>query len=219
MVKLKICGMKYHDNILEAASLQPEYMGFIFYPGSKRFLSGKIPDISEKIKKTGVFVNQPIDEVIQRIKEFKLDAVQLHGDETVLYCTELLIELEPLKKGDKKLEVIKAFAIEENFDFDTLEPYKEACDFFLFDSKGKARGGNGMVFNWEILRNYTQKKPYFLSGGIGLEASESLQFFLASESGKKCYALDINSRFEIEPGRKDLEKLKVFGRNSFFNNE
>jgi len=211
--------MKYHDNILEAAGLFPDYMGFIFYSESKRFFSGKIPDIGEKIKKTGVFVNQPIDEVIQKIEKFKLDAVQLHGEETVLYCTELLRELEPLKKGNKKIELIKAFAIEENFDFDILEPYQEACDFFLFDSKGKARGGNGVVFNWGILRNYTQKKLFFLSGGIGLESSESLQLFLASESGKKCYALDINSRFEKEPGKKDIEELKLFGSNGFFNNE
>lgn len=219
MVKLKICGMKYHDNILQAAGLHPDYMGFIFYPGSKRFMTEKIPLLSEKIKKTGVFVNQPVSEILEKIKEFGLDALQLHGEETVLYCTELLCALEPLKRRDKKIELIKAFAIEENFDFDSLEPYREACDFFLFDSKGKARGGNGVVFNWEILRNYTQKKPFFLSGGIGLEASVSLQLFLASESGKNCYALDINSRFEKEPGWKDIEKVKLFARNSFFNND
>lgn len=102
MLKLKICGMKYHDNILAAAALQPDYMGFIFYPGSKRFMTEKIPELSEKIKKTGVFVNQQLSEVITKIKEFDLDAVQLHGEETVQYCEELLLALERQKEGGKK---------------------------------------------------------------------------------------------------------------------
>ena len=219
MVKLKICGMKYRDNILAAAGLQPDYMGFIFYPGSKRFLTEKIPELSEKIKKTGVFVNQPLSEVRAKIKEFDLDAVQLHGEETVQYCEELLLALERQKEGSKKTEVIKAFAIDENFDFETLEPYHAVCDFFLFDTKGKERGGNGIAFDWELLRDQSLKKPFFLSGGIGLENSGSLQLFLATENGKNCYAIDVNSRFEIEPGLKDIEKLKMFGWNSFFNNK
>lgn len=219
MLKLKICGMKYHDNILAAAALQPDYMGFIFYPGSKRFMTEKIPELSEKIKKTGVFVNQPLSEVIAKIKEFDLDAVQLHGEETVQYCEELLLALEQQKEGGKKTEVIKAFAIDENFDFETLEPYHAVCDFFLFDTKGKERGGNGIAFDWELLRDQSLKKPFFLSGGIGLENSGSLQLFLATENGKNCYAIDVNSRFEIEPGLKDIEKVKMFGWNSFFNNE
>jgi len=219
MVKLKICGMKYHDNILAAAALQPDYMGFIFYPGSKRLMTEKIPELSEKIKKTGVFVNQPLREVIAKIKEFDLDAVQLHGEETVQYCEALHLALEQLKEGGKKTEVIKAFAIDENFDAGTLEPYQQLCDFFLFDTKGKDRGGNGIAFDWELLREPSLKKPFFLSGGIGLESSGSLQLFLASGNGKNCYAIDVNSRFEIEPGMKDIEKLKMFGWNSFFNNE
>ena len=219
MVKFKICGMKYHDNILAVAGLQPNYMGFIFYPGSKRFMTEKIPELSENIKKTGVFVNQPISEVIERIKEYDLHAVQLHGEETVSYCKELLLALEQQKGRGEKTEVIKAFAVDENFDFETLEPYHAVCDFFLFDTKGENRGGNGISFDWELLRDYTLKKPFFLSGGIGLENSGSLQLFLATENGKNCYAIDVNSRFEIIPGLKDIEKLKMFGWNSFFNNE
>ena len=211
--------MKYHDNILAAAALQPDYMGFIFYPGSKRFMTEKIPELSEKIKKTGVFVNQPLSEVIAKIKEFDLVAVQLHGEETVQYCEELLLTLEQLNEGSKNTEVIKAFAIDENFDFKTLEPYQAVCDFFLFDTKGKERGGNGIAFDWELLRDQSLKKPFFLSGGIGLENSGSLQLFLATENGKNCYAIDVNSRFEIEPGLKDIEKLRMFGWNNFFNNE
>ncbi len=219
MVKFKICGMKYHDNILAVAGLQPDYMGFIFYPGSKRFMTEKIPELSEKIKKTGVFVNQPVSEVITKIKEYDLDAVQLHGEETVPYCKELLLAFEQFKNGLKRPEVIKAFAIDEDFDSGTLEPYQEVCDFFLFDTKGKDRGGNGIAFDWELLQDYKQKKPFFLSGGIGLETSGGLQLFLGSGIGKNCYAIDVNSRFEIEPGLKDTEKLKMFGWNSFFNNE
>lgn len=211
--------MKYHDNILAVAGLQPDYMGFIFYPGSKRFLTEKIPELSENIKKTGVFVNLPVSEVIERIKEYDLHAVQLHGEETVPYCEELLLALEQPNEGRKKIEVIKAFAIDADFDFETLESYQQVCDFFLFDTKGKDRGGNGIAFDWELLRGYAQKKPFFLSGGIGLETSGGLQLFLGSGIGKNCYAIDVNSRFEIEPGLKDIEKLKMFGWNSFFNNE
>jgi phosphoribosylanthranilate isomerase len=200
-MKLKICGMKYQENIEAVATLRPDYMGFIFYEGSKRNFDRVIPNISKDIKKTGVFVNASIEFVLKKVIDHGLKAVQLHGDESMEYCKKL---------REKKLEVIKVFSVGEQFSFDVLKKYEEVCHYFLFDTKGKERGGNGITFNWEILNQYPFHKPYFLSGGIGLEEVESLNLFLRSKASKYCYAIDVNSKFEIEPGLKDQKKLKNF---------
>ena len=107
-------------------------------------------------------------------------------------------------------EIIKAFSIDMDFDFDSLKPYETVCDYFLFDTKGKLPGGNGITFDWTILKNYSLTKPFFLSGGIGLNEVESLSAFLSSPESKYCYAIDVNSKFEIEPGLKSMELLKAF---------
>lgn len=198
--KLKICGMKVPDNIIDTIALQPDYMGFIFYPGSKRFVAyldaRVVHNIPPAIKTTGVFVNQDLDDVRKVIETYQLKAVQLHGHESPDYCKSLLGEAE----------VIKAFGIDEEFDFNTLAPYAEAVDYFLFDTQTPGHGGSGKAFSWQLLQNYTLTKPYFLSGGIGLESVPELQLI----TDERLYAIDVNSRFETAPGLKNIEELSSF---------
>ena len=204
-MKLKVCGMKYQDNIQEVATLQPDYLGFIFYEQSARhFDAHRIPEISNTIKKTGVFVDADLDFVIKKISKHNLKAVQLHGNETPEYCKQL--------RG-KNIEIIKVFSIKNEFDFSVLKLYDDIVDYFLFDTKGKLPGGNGYVFDWTILNNYPSTIPFFLSGGIGLSQIDDINKFQKSEASKYCYALDVNSKFEIEPGLKNIEDLKKFKNN------
>lgn len=200
-MKLKICGMKYPDNIKSVATLQPDYLGFIFYEKSKRNFDGIIPEIPNQIKKTGVFVNATKEFILEKVKRYNLKVVQLHGNESVDFCKEM---------RQNNIEVIKVFSVGEVFDFDQLKVYENVCDYFLFDTKGKEKGGNGITFNWKLLDNYSSNKPYFLSGGIGLEEVKNLKIFLDSEVSKNCVAIDVNSKFEIKPGLKDIEKLRAF---------
>ena len=204
-MKLKVCGMKYQDNIQEVATLQPDYLGFIFYEQSARhFDAHRIPEISNTIKKTGVFVDADLDFVIKKISKHNLKAVQLHGNEAPEYCKQL--------RG-KNIEIIKVFSIKNEFDFSILKSYDDIVDYFLFDTKGKLPGGNGYVFDWTILNNYPSTTPFFLSGGIGLSQIDDINKFQKSEASKYCYALDVNSKFEIEPGLKNIEDLKKFKNN------
>ncbi len=199
--------MKFSENILGTAQFQPDFMGFIFYEKSPRFYSEEsIPEINS-IKKVGVFVNAPEEEIIEKAIKYNLDLVQLHGNENPDFCKKL-----EEKFSEEKLEVkiIKAFSVDENFDFETLKPYEENTDYFLFDTKGKLYGGNGTVFNWNILKNYTLEKPYFLSGGIGISEIKQLKSFLKTRESKYCFAIDVNSKFETEPGLKDKIVLKEF---------
>jgi len=193
--------MKYQDNINDIALLQPDYLGFIFYEKSARCFETVIPEISKSIKKVGVFVDADIEEVIKTINKHNLHAVQLHGHETPEYC-------KSLQSSD--VEIIKVFSIKDQFNFEGLIPYERVCDYFLFDTKGQLPGGNGYTFDWNILNNYTLTKPFFLSGGIGLNEINNINKFKESEASKYCYAIDVNSKFEIEPGLKDIEKLKTF---------
>ena len=193
--------MKYHDNIKSVAELQPDYLGFIFYEKSKRNFDGIIPELNNEIIKTGVFVDESINFILKKIKEYQLKAVQLHGIESPEFCKELL---------KTQIEVIKVFSVDENFDFEILNNYKEVCDYFLFDTKGKERGGNGIAFDWNLLENNKSKKPYFLSGGLGLNEVEDLSNFFKTEVSKYCYALDVNSKFEDKSGLKNIQKLKLF---------
>jgi len=199
IMKLKICGMKYKDNIDAVANLQPDYLGFIFYDKSARNFDSLIPDIPKSIKKVGVFVNEELEIVKETIQKFNLQAVQLHGSESPEYCSQL-----------NNVEVIKVFSIKDEFNFNVLQPYEGVCDYFLFDTKGKLPGGNGYTFNWNVLNQYPSTKPYLLSGGIGLNEIEKIKEFKASSASKYCYALDVNSKFEIEPGLKNIEELETF---------
>lgn len=200
-MKLKICGMKYQDNITEIASLQPDYLGFIFHEPSPRYFEGSIPELPKSIKKVGVFVDEKVEYIAQQIEKHKLTVIQLHGHESPEICRLL---------KSTKAQVVKVFSIKDKFDFEVLTPYEDVCDYFLFDTKGKLPGGNGYVFDWSVLNNYPSTKPFFLSGGIGLDQIDKLREFQNSEASKYCYAIDVNSKFEIEAGLKDIEKLKEF---------
>lgn len=204
-MKLKVCGMKYQDNILEAAKLHPDYLGFIFYDKSSRFFEGTIPSLPQTIKKVGVFVDASIAEIIEKVKTHQLQAIQLHGDESPEFCVQCHAQLV---SASTAVEIIKVFSIKNEFNFDILKPYEAVCDYFLFDTKGKLPGGNGFTFNWSVLKNYPSHKPFFLSGGIGPEETENVLTFLQSPESKYCYAIDVNSKFEIEAGLKHIEKLK-----------
>lgn len=219
-MKLKVCGMKYPENIKEVASLKPDYMGFIFWEPSKRYFQGNIPEIPLEIKKVGVFVDASLEDVLEKMITYDLQAVQLHGKETPIYCQELYHRLNVISNDrekllgsigkDGKVQIIKVFSIKNKFDFGVLDPYEDVCDYFLFDTKGKLPGGNGYRFDWKLLENYPSQKPYFLSGGIGLDETESVLSFLSRQASKYCHAIDVNSKFEIEPGLKNIGKLKEF---------
>jgi len=196
--------MKYKENIELVANLQPDYLGFIFYQKSKRHFEGDMPTLPTDIKKVGVFVNEEVSVINELIKKYDLKGVQLHGDESALFCSEL----KASNKTD--LEIIKAFAISENFNFSILKDYMLVCDYFLFDTKGKERGGNGTLFDWKLLEQYPFDKPFFLSGGIGLAEADRIEMFLNSPLSNYCYALDVNSKFESEPGLKKIQELKKF---------
>ena len=199
-MKLKICGMKYPDNILELGSLLPDYMGFIFWEKSARYFDGVIPELPKSIKKTGVFVNESTAIIVEKIIRYDLQAVQLHGKESVSFC-------EDLKKiVPKNIEIIKVFSILDTFDFELLKPFESVCDYFLFDTKGKLPGGNGTTFDWKVLENYPSTKPFFLSGGIGLDEMDAVKEIL--KTNLPVYAIDVNSKFEIEPGLKNISFCK-----------
>jgi phosphoribosylanthranilate isomerase len=200
-MKLKVCGMKFTENIEQVSGLYPDYMGFIFYEKSKRNFEGVIPKLPKSIKKTGVFVNEYPEIVISLVEEYQLEAIQLHGDETVTYIKQLKTYLP-------SIEIIKVFGVKDEFNFDVLTPFLPLVDYFLFDTKGKERGGNGVQFDWSVLEAYPYEKPFFLSGGIGLKDVLAIQKII--DSNVPIYALDINSKFEIEPGLKNINEVKTF---------
>ncbi|WP_108247140.1 phosphoribosylanthranilate isomerase [Muricauda brasiliensis] len=224
-MKLKICGMNHNPS--EVAELQPDYLGFIFWEPSARYFSGDMPKLPDFIKKTGVFVDASLEEVLEKTQQYQLNAVQLHGKESAAYCKELKEGFLSFRAPSRNLKeskenmvstaldltnpkIIKVFSIKDDFDFGVLEPYEEVCDYFLFDTKGKLPGGNGYTFEWSVLEKYPSNKPYFLSGGIGLESMLELKEFLNSPASKNCYAVDVNSKFETAPGLKNIEDLKIF---------
>jgi phosphoribosylanthranilate isomerase len=196
-LKIKVCGMREPENILAVAALNPDFMGFIFYPSSPRYV-GKDFTLPENfplsISRVGVFVNASSDEMRQQTRRLSLDYLQLHGDES----PEQVADLK--KTG---IKIIKVFSVDERFDFTKLNLYEQHVDFFLFDTKGKYYGGNAMAFDWEILRKYHLDKPFFLSGGISPENAGMAKTLNAPN----IYALDINSGVEVSPGLKDPSKI------------
>ncbi len=198
-VQIKICGMKFPDNINDIAQLQPDYLGFIFYGKSPRNFENDIPNLSKSIKKVGVFVNASLEEILEKTTQFQLDLIQLHGDESSEFCHSV---------QQKNIKVIKAFSIDNHFNFNELNNYNNYCDYFLFDTKGINYGGNGCAFDWLVLEKYNLEKPYFLSGGIGLENLDDIKIFLTKDYAKQCIAIDCNSKLEIAPGLKSTEKVK-----------
>ncbi|MCF8324183.1 MAG: phosphoribosylanthranilate isomerase [Leadbetterella sp.] len=201
MLKIKVCGMRDSQNILALAELQPDFMGFIFYEKSARF-TGDILDkktlksLPKNIKKTGVFVNEKFEILLKTCKEFNLDFVQLHGNETIGLCEKLKSE---------GLKIIKVFSIDNSFDFAETTPFETFIDYFLFDTKADGGyGGHGKTFDWQILDNYTGEKPFLLAGGISLENLEDLKKI----RNMNFAGIDVNSKFEISPANKNIEALK-----------
>lgn len=190
--------MRDARNIEEVASLSPDYMGFIFYDKSPRYVGKEfvLPDkFPSSVQKVGVFVNEETDEVISKASKLKFQFVQLHGNESVEQCERL---------RDAGMKVIKVFSVDDDFDFTVTDKYNSSVDFFLFDTKGKYHGGNAKVFNWDILKRYNQRIPFFLSGGLSPENIESVKEL----EGLNIHALDLNSGVEISPGLKNIEKMK-----------
>lgn len=201
-VRIKVCGLK--NNIAEVAELHPEYVGFIFYEKSPRFFDGEvIPVLPDGIKKVGVFVNEKIPKILELTEKHSLDIIQLQGDES----KEYVLDLQWYLVFSKTL-IWKAFSIDDDFDFDQVSIFENKVDKFLFDTKGIEKGGNGITFNWEILKNYKLKKPFILSGGIGLKEVAALKDILQTDL--PIYGIDVNSKFESEPGLKDVSELQEF---------
>lgn len=200
-MKLKICGLKDPQNILEVSAIKPDMVGFIFYEGSVRFVGSKfkrgdLRNIPDHILKTGVFVNENSDHIIEKIKKFSLDLVQLHGQELPIECA--LIR--------KHAKVIKAFGVNESFDFSLCESYENVCDFFLFDTADRQHGGTGRTFDHLLLSRYKGNTPFFLSGGIGLEEAKQV---INTPIHPLLVGIDVNSKFEDADHKKNIPALKT----------
>lgn len=203
-MKIKVCGNRQLDQLKELENIGIDYAGLIFYPQSPRYVLKKITgkevrDLNLSIPKVGVFVNASEEEIILQVEDFGLDMVQLHGDETASFCSRI----------SNRIKVIKAFRIldvEANIDW-LVKEYDEVCDYYLFDKANAGLyGGTGEKFNWNLLENSMIGKPFFLSGGISSEDAEALKTF----HHPFFYGVDVNSRFEIEPGIKDMTLIKEF---------
>jgi phosphoribosylanthranilate isomerase len=202
MIKIKVCGMKDTQNARLVAETDPDMLGFIFYPGSKRYV-GADPDVAlftqfkAELQKVGVFVDENPKKLLNLAKCYALDLVQLHGAETPADC--LSIRMAGYK-------VIKAFGVDHGFDFSILNAFMPVCDFFLFDTKSDQHGGTGQHFNWEKLQEYDLDIPFFLGGGIGPEDAAAI----LELKHPSFFAVDINSRFEVEPGVKHVSAVNTF---------
>lgn len=198
---VKICGMKFPSNIVEVAALNPDFMGFIFYPKSPRYAESLDVDVLSKIPrrilKIGVFVNETEDEILEKVKKYSLQGVQLHGSESEEFCYGLKMA---------GLIVLKAFPVVVASDFSITEHYEGACDFFLFDTKTPDHGGSGRKFDWSLLDEYKGETSFLLSGGIAIEDVDAI----SSIKHPKFAGIDLNSKFEVSPGLKDVELLKQF---------
>lgn len=190
--------MREKSNIEALIACNPDLIGFIFYPPSSRFVGWDfVVDEAINATKVGVFVNESLEKVSYTASHAKLDFIQLHGEESVEYCEKLFLDNH---------KIIKAFSIDNDFDFNLTAPYSVFCEFFLFDTATISKGGSGLQFDWQILKKYLQSKKFFLSGGIGPEDAERiLQLQHPALAG-----IDINSRFEKTPGIKDIEQIKSF---------
>ncbi len=203
-IKLKVCGMRDPQNIQDLGTVQPDFVGFIFYPKSPRYVGEEWDEsiaksIPSSIKKIGVFVNESVEKINLLASKYQLDGIQLHGSETPEICQTI---------KDKNLLVLKAFSVDESFDFELIKKYESFCDYFLFDTKTSQHGGSGVKFDWKKLYEYTSSIPFFLSGGIMEEDVNEIK----SLNIKGLYSVDINSKFEIEPALKDIKMVERFAQ-------
>ncbi len=199
-ISVKVCGMRDAENIREVEALGIDLMGFIFWPKSSRYVSERPAYMPQTAKRVGVFVNEDIKQVKRIAEEYSLDVIQLHGSESPDYIRQLGSVC-----GDT-IATVKAFNIATAADLDATKSYEGIVDYFLFDTKTPIPGGSGVQFDWSLLADYVGQTPFLLSGGIGPDDAERVCAF----SHPKCIGIDLNSRFEISPGLKDVEKLKKF---------
>lgn len=193
---IKVCGLR--DNFQEVAALNPDFAGMIFYEKSPRFVGKNDSEILKQkilgVKKVGVFVNASENYIFDNVLKYNLDFVQLHGGETVDFC----------EKIRQKVPVIKAFGILSEEDLVAAQNYAQTVDYLLFDTKTKGYGGSGQKFDWKMLGNIVFKKKFFLSGGISLEDLAEIKALKINDLA----GVDLNSRFELSPAKKDIEKLQ-----------
>lgn len=197
-LSLKVCGMRDEVNIREVGALAPDFMGFIFYAGSPRYVGKEftMPEtLPPGISRVGVFVNGSTQEIVEAIEQHHLDFVQLHGQEPADQCREL---------KDHGVGVIKVYSVDDDSRFRETEAYRDAVDFFLFDTKGKYFGGNARRFDWQVLSRYDQDIPFFLSGGISPENAADV----LALGEYNIVAVDVNSGVELQPAVKDVEKIR-----------
>ena len=203
-LKVKVCGMRDVANVQQIKQLPIHFMGFIFYEPSLRFVElNGVPDFNFGllsqwgIKRVGVFVNADLEYVIAKYAQYQLDYVQLHGEESIFYCKHL---------HDLGIRIIKAFAVDDDFDFNATRGYELFCDYLLFDTKGLLPGGNGVPFNWEVLKKYKGETPFLLGGGVG----EGLEEKIVALDHPQYAGIDLNSKFEIKPGLKNDQQIQTF---------
>jgi len=217
---IKVCGMRDAENIREVEQLGAEilmvnpqwaidWMGFIFWPGSKRYVSEHPAYLPQTTKKVGVFVDAAVDDITQKVQDYGLDIIQLHGHESPTFIRELATHFSPRPNsggGKNGIFFIKAFNIATEEDFEATKPYEGLVDYFLFDAKAQLPGGNGQQFDWSVLADYAGETPFLLSGGIGPDNAGRVKTF----HHPRCIGIDLNSCFEIAPALKDTNKLKEF---------
>jgi phosphoribosylanthranilate isomerase len=201
-MKLKVCGMKYPDNIVDVSKLKPDYMGFIFYPKSVRYvdmreIEGPIQKLPEDISKVGVFVNHPVSAVIEICQKLQLDFAQLHGNESPEFTSKI---------KDAGLGVIKVFHMDKTFDWSVTKDFISTADFFLLDTSTQQFGGSGQKFDWALLDNYHDETPFFLSGGIDIDDIPDIKKL----NHPQIWGIDINSRMESSPAYKNINRLQTF---------
>lgn len=208
--QVKVCGNNNVENFKSLVDLEPDYVGFIFYDKSKRFVEDKaIFTIFPNAEKVGVFVNESIKNIIKKVVDYKLDVVQLHGDETAAFCEELITAKHERLLTDESFldfKIWKAIGIKNDDNFKQLTAYQQVVDSFVFDTKSDDYGGTGRKFDWQLLTNYQLSTPFLLSGGIRLEDALILKNF----QHPRCIGFDINSGFESEPGIKKIKEIKEF---------
>jgi len=198
--------MTLPEQVMALDAMGVDFAGFIFYPKSPRFVGNKITaekmrKIKGHIAKVGVFVNEPYDDMMRTVEEYRLDMVQLHGDETPFFC----------EKVANYVTVVKAFRLSDNDPIDWIvRPYHESTDMYMFDTMGAGYGGTGKKFDWNELKAASIDKLYFLSGGIEPGDEENIKAFMEESVAQKLFSIDINSKFEIAPGVKDVKKVKQF---------
>ncbi|MEN9569922.1 MAG: hypothetical protein RL172_1153 [Bacteroidota bacterium] len=204
-MRVKVCGITQQEQLNQLSHIGATFGGLIFYPKSQRYVLRHMTTSQIKkennLNKVGVFVNAAVEEVLQMVDECRLHMVQLHGDESPKYCEKIA----------DYISVVKAFRISENDNIGwRIKDYMDVCDMFLFDTEGAGYGGTGKKFNWDKLKEATIGKPYFLSGGIEPADVERLKNFREQPEARALFALDINSKFELMPGVKDMELVKKF---------